>query len=172
MVCQSANYEWSQYSQYWYWCSQVFSLSLSITLIVFPKGSRIWWSLHKVCSVLILSLHIFQRVYIFVATSLARACCFMIGSALVTLHNYCPLAELCNFSLWYCGAVNWQVTSEVFSGLTPPMMLWKVTLSLTFDYCCANLPLMYNHWSALRITKISFIDWQNYYAAINNIFLS
>lgn len=34
----------------------------------------------------------------------------------------------------------------------------------------ANWPLMYDHGSALRITEISFMHWQNHCAPINNIY--
>lgn len=129
MVCLSPNHEWSQYLNYigiGVKCSLCLSLSFSS-----PKGSRIWWSLRKVRSLFILSVHF--------PVCLDCCCCMhallctasgtLIGSFLITLmHVYCPHAELRNVSLWHC--VNCQVRRAVFSGMMSYCVLSFVSVML------------------------------------------
>lgn len=105
MVCLSANHEWSQYLNIGIGVLK-FSLSLCLSLsFSFPRvraygevSTRYAQSQFSQCTfsnVFTLLLHLLLHML----TAPCIASCFMIGSALVTLHDYCPSAELCNVFL-------------------------------------------------------------------------
>lgn len=157
MVCLPANHEWSQYLNSTGIGVLKFSLFLCLLLSCsfFPKGSRIWWSLHKVCSVL--SVHIVQCVYIVVVTALACACSSLQHPSLwlVLSSWHCMIIVLLlNYVISFCNtAVNCQVRNAVFfQGWLSRDVIARYILSHLLDCCSTNWPIMYNHRFALHIT--------------------